>query len=157
MSYYAYVESLLRYGLVMWGNGTNMDRAFIAQKKCIRAISGLQPDDSCRPMFKRFGLLPLPCLYIYEVCVFVANNKHLFKSANDVNPRNRRDPHKLVLSDLPRLAKYNKNCLAMCVRIYNKIPSRFKTLNSRKFKTELHKWLNECNFYSLKDFMDVRC
>lgn len=156
MSYHAYVESLLRYGLIMWGNSTDFQRAFIAQKKCMRAICGLKPDDSCRPIFKKLGLLPLPSLYIYEICMFVMKNKQLFKTANDVNPRNRRDPYKLVLNDLPRLSKYNSNCLAMCVCIYNKIPRHFKALNTKLFKIKFHKWLLECSFYSLKEFIDKK-
>lgn len=32
MSYKAYVESVLRYGSVMWGNSTAVDRAFASQK-----------------------------------------------------------------------------------------------------------------------------
>lgn len=33
ITYRAYVESLLRYGLIIWGNSTDMHRAFVAQKK----------------------------------------------------------------------------------------------------------------------------
>ena len=154
MSYRAYVESLLRYGLIMWGNSTDNNRAFIAQKKCIRSICGLQSDDSCQPVFRKLGLLPLPSLYIYELCMFVAKNKNLFKSANEVSSRNRRDPHKLVLKDLPRLAKYNKNCLAMCVRTYNKVPSNLKTLTVRELKVQLYDWLAKCSFYNIKELLD---
>lgn len=85
MSYHAYVESVLRYGLIMWGNSTDQNRAFVAQKKCIRAIYGLQSDDSCRPIFQKLGLLPLPSLYIYEICMFVWKNKELFTKADDVS------------------------------------------------------------------------
>lgn len=157
ISYHAYVESILRYGVIVWGNSTDMTRAFIAQKKCIRAICGIKPDDSCRPMFKKLCLLPLPCIYIYEICIFVVKHVQLFKTANEICPRIRRDPFRLVQSDLPRLTKYNKNCLATCVRIYNKMPSHFKVLNIRLLKIALYKWLNECNFYSLKEFMDHKC
>lgn len=156
--YHAYVESVLRYGLVMWGNSTDQHRAFVAQKKCIRALYGLQPDESCKPVFEKLGLLPLPCLYIYEICMFVWKHKTLFKTANDICPRNRRDPYMLVLSNAPRLAKYNKNCLAMCVRIYNKLPGDFKLLNTKYcFKRKLSAWLSQNNFYSLKQFFDTKC
>lgn len=157
ISYHAYVESILRYGVIMWGNSTDTNRAFVAQKKCIRSICGLKPEESCRPMFKKLGLLPLPCIYIYEICVFVVKHIHLFKTANEICSRIRRDPFRLVQSDLPRLTKYNKNCLATCVRIYNKMPSHFKVLNIRLLKIALYKWLNEYNFYSLKEFMDYKC
>lgn len=152
--YHAYVESMLRYGLIMWGNSTDQNRAFVAQKKCIRAMYGIPPDESCRPIFKELGLLPLPSLYIYEICMFVMKHKKLFIIADDVNPRSRRDPLRLLLNDVARLTKFNKSCLVMCVHIFNKIPCHIKMLNVRSFKTQLYKWLKTCNFYSVQDFID---
>lgn len=156
MTYHAYIESLLRYGLVIWGNSTDMIRAFIAQKKCIRAMYGMHPEVSCQPIFKKLKLLPLPSLYIFEICMFVNKHKALFKTANDMNPRNRRDPQRLVLNDVPKLTKYNKSCLCNSVRIYNKLPNSIRNLNSRLFKIKLYNWLNTNNFYSLKEFMDKK-
>ena len=40
--YYAYVESSLRYGIVIWG-GSTLARLFTAQKRCVRAIVGAGP------------------------------------------------------------------------------------------------------------------
>lgn len=153
-AYHAYVESVLRYGLIIWGNSTDQNRAFVAQKKCIRAIYGLQPDDSCRPIFKKLDLLPLPSLYILEICLFVRRHIELFTRASDIHSRSRRDPYRLTLDVLPRLAKYNKNCMFMCVRVYNKIPNEFKMLNIRLFKIKLYKWLSTNSFYSVKEFLE---
>jgi hypothetical protein len=152
ISYHAYVQSILRYGLVMYGNGTDRDRAFVAQKKCIRAICGIRPDESCKQFFKKLNLLPLPCLYIYEMCLFVRKHIHLFKKASDMYPRNTRNPDRLVLEDIPRLAKYTKSSLCMAVKIFNKIPNDLKTLRIGLFKTKLFDWLNMCGFYDLQGF-----
>lgn len=154
MSYRAYVESSLRYGLIVWGNSTDHNRAFIAQKKCVRAIQGIPPDVSCRPLFKKLGLLPLPSLYVYETCMFVRKHKYLFRTAADVSSRNRRDKFRLVLDEFPRSTKYSKSCLAMVVRIYNKLPCKLKLLNGRQFKIHLFKWLNDNNFYSIKEYFE---
>lgn len=115
LCYRAYVESVLRYGLMTWGNCTDWHRVFVAQKKCIRAICGIFPDESCKPIFKNLGLLPLPSLYLCEVCNFVHQHRDLFSKACDVqNTRVRRDKHKLVLRNVPKTCKYSKSCLAMC-------------------------------------------
>ncbi|KAF9822700.1 hypothetical protein SFRURICE_016906 [Spodoptera frugiperda] len=132
---------------------TEHNRAFIAQKKCIRAIYGIPPDESCKPIFKKLGLLPLPSLYIYEMCMFVKKHQDLFKTAEEVCSRSRRDQYTLVLDELPRCTKYNKNCIAMCVRVYNNLPKTLKELNCRLFKFKLYKWLNENNFYSIKEYL----
>ena len=36
--YYAYVESSLRYGLVIWGGSSHVSRLFVAQKRCVRVL-----------------------------------------------------------------------------------------------------------------------
>ncbi|KAF9801431.1 hypothetical protein SFRURICE_013211 [Spodoptera frugiperda] len=154
----AYVESCLRYGLIFWGNSTDQGRVFVAQKKCIRAIYGLPSDESCQPIFKKLGLLPLPSLYVYEVSMFVKKYIQLFKTIDEVNSRSRRDQHKhkLELEIIPRIVKYNKSCPAMCVCVFNKLPCVLKTLNCTLFKNKLYNLLSQNNFYSIKQFLDYR-
>lgn len=154
ISYRAYVESILRYGIVMWGNSTDIKRVFVAQKKCIRAICGVPADESCKPLFGRLGLLPLPSLYIFEMSVFVMQHKFLFLNAYDVRNRAQRNPHRLVYNDVPKSAKYSKSCIIMCVKIFNKLPNELKSLNINMFKNKLYKWLTENNFYSLQEFLE---
>lgn len=153
VSYHAYVESILRYGLLVWGNSTDFSRVFIAQKKCIRALGGIPPDESCKPLFKKFGLLPLPSLYILEVCMFVKKHYNLFKKACEINTRARRDPERLVLEFVPKSTKYNRNCVAMCIKVYNKVPKYLKSLNTSRFSVKLREWLRAKNYYSVDEFL----
>ncbi|KAG7309363.1 hypothetical protein JYU34_005318 [Plutella xylostella] len=150
-SYRAYIESILRYGIIIWGNSTNRKKAFIAQKKAIRAICGVPSDESCRTLFKKLGLLTLPSLYIFEICNFVNEHKELFKNSSELNSRPQRYPNKLVHSLIPK-TKYRKSCLSMCVQIFNNIPSELKPLNKSLFKKKLYNWLCEKNFYDISDF-----
>ncbi|KAI5637383.1 reverse transcriptase (RNA-dependent DNA polymerase) domain-containing protein [Phthorimaea operculella] len=76
-AYHGYVASVLKYGLLLWGNSTNIEQLFIAQKKCVRAICGKKPRESCVPLFKELGILPLPCLYILEV---YEDRKYIFSN-----------------------------------------------------------------------------
>lgn len=155
-TYHAYVASLLRYGIIIWGNSTDKNRLFVAQKKCIRAICGIPPGNSCRQAFTNLGLLPLPALYIYEICCFVKQNNDLFMKAKDINTRLKRYPERLILSIIPKSAKYNNNCTSMCVRIYNKVPYEMRNLTINAFKAKLYKWLIDINIYDLKEFFDRR-
>lgn len=153
-AYHGYVVSSLRYGLIIWGNSTNIHKLFIAQKKCVRAICGKGPRDSCVPLFQELGILPLPCLYIYEMATFVRSNIRLFKKTRDVYLRNVRDPDKLVYSTPPRLALYLRQCGQMCVKIYNKLPKLLKTMPNQIFKRKLLIWLKDKQYYSVNDFMN---
>lgn len=152
-AYHAYVASTLRYGLIFWGNSVNVHKAFIAQKKCLRAIYGIPPYQTCKPLFKELNLLTLPSLYIFEISKFVKNNIELFNKASDINPRNTRNPNKLVLNFVPRTTLYMKNCLNMCLKIYNKIPENLKMLNRPLFDKKLYAWLLEKSYYNINELI----
>lgn len=64
LAYHGYVASVLRYGIVIWGNSVDKDRAFKMQKKCIRSVCGARYRETCKPLFRKCKMLPLPCLYI---------------------------------------------------------------------------------------------
>lgn len=152
-AYFADVESVLRYGLILWGNSTDMQKAFIAQKKCVRAICGTIPNEPCRPLFKILKILPLPCLYIFEVAKFVKLNMHVFTHAKDIYPRNTRNGNRLVSTVTPNNSRFKKNCYWMCIQIYNKIPESIKQMPFNMFKTALYRWLLENMYYNIKDFL----
>jgi hypothetical protein len=45
--YFAYVHSIITYGLPFWGNAVNSKNVFIIQKRIIRAIMNVNPKISC--------------------------------------------------------------------------------------------------------------
>lgn len=153
-TYYAYVESVLRYGLLIWGNSVEINKAFIAQKRCVRAIGLLAPDEPCRPYFRHLNILPLPSLYIYEVAVFTYLNMDRFIKSKDITGRSNRDPNRLVLDVVPKSKRFLSNCYAMCATIFNSIPNDIKCLQQpSKFKKVLRQWLAKNAFYSVGELL----
>lgn len=152
-AYHGYVASNIAYGLILWGNGTDVHKVFVAQKKCIRAICGKGPFESCRPLFVKLGLLTVPCMYILEAFKFVNQHSELFKRAKDLYPRNTRDKDRLVLEFRPNTSLFQNNCYAMCIKIYNKIPNQFKCGPSKVITKKLRMWLTEKCFYSVREFL----
>lgn len=152
-AYYGYVESVLRYGVIVWGNSADINKAFLAQKKCIRAIAGVAPYISCKLLFQKFKILPLPCIYILEIVKFVKLNLSLFQKASDIYPRNTRRGDRLVHGHVPRTKMYFNNCYGMCIKIYNKLPEAIKCLPFRRFKKAVHELLLKECYYSVKEFL----
>ena len=154
ISYFAYVESVLRYGLLIWGNSTDINKAFVCQKKCIRAIYGVPPDTPCRPLFKKLNVLPLPCLYILNVAIFVKKYTYLFTQTKDiVVGRTLRNMKLLVHDECPKSESYARNCYSMCIKINNKIPDLLKELPVHRFRKSLRAWLMTHLFYSTREFL----
>lgn len=152
LAYNGYVSSLLRYCIVIWGNSVEVHRVFVAQKKCVRAICGASYLDSCRPLFKKLNVLPLPCLYIFESAVFVQNHKYIYLTNGDMKYRSERYKNKLYMPP-QRLTLFSKNCYCMSIRIYNHLPNTFTNLTINVFKKRLFNLLIDKLYYTINDFL----
>ncbi|KAG6449101.1 hypothetical protein O3G_MSEX005876 [Manduca sexta] len=151
-AYYGIVESHLRYGVIFWGNSTNKEIAFKAQKQCIRSMFRLKVNDSCKPYFKQYKILTLPCIYILEIAVFVKSNPGRFKRLADTVPRNRRDNSRLRLHSA-KTALTSNSVVCMAPVIYNKLPKALKDLNISIFKKQLRNFLVDKVYYNLTEFL----
>lgn len=152
-AYYGLVECVLRYGLIFWGNSTNKEIAFKSQKRCIRAMFGLQSTDSCKPIFTKYKILTLPSLYILETAIFVRNNPHLFPRMCDKVVRNRRNNTRLCLHPAKTTLLRN-SIVCMAPIIYNKIPDEYKTLNAKLFKMKFKRFLIDKCYYNINAFLN---
>jgi hypothetical protein len=64
----------MKYGIIFGGNSLNSKMIFTLQKRTVRIIAGVKPRNSCRNLFMRLEMLPLPCEYIFTLMNFVVNN-----------------------------------------------------------------------------------
>jgi hypothetical protein len=65
MIYFAYVNSIMEYGIIFWGDSPNSINIFRVQKQIIRVIVNVKTRDSCRDLFKNLKILPMYSQYIY--------------------------------------------------------------------------------------------
>lgn len=148
-AYHGLVASCLRYGIMFWGNATGKETAFIAQKRCVRAICNLQKTDSCAPYFKDLKILTLPCMYIYESVLFVRRN--LLKYSR-VSSLRRADKLNLIPS---KTALFQKSIFTMGPKLYNKLPKCIKAAETiNLFKKMLFKLLIDKAYYSIEEFLN---
>jgi hypothetical protein len=52
MIYFSYVNSVMTYGIIFWGNSPNSIHIFRLQKKIIKIITNSRCRDSCRELFR---------------------------------------------------------------------------------------------------------
>lgn len=154
LAYYGIVDTHLRYGVIFWGNSTDRELAFRAQKRCIRAMFNLKQYDSCRPYFRKYNILTLPSLYMLEIALFVKNNRNIFMRQSDRVVRNRRDDD-IVTRARYKTALLKKSVICMAPLIYNKIPKEIRKNNINMFKKQFKTYLLEKCYYSVNEFLDI--
>lgn len=148
--YHSYVGSIIRYGILLWGNSSDMHRAFVAQKKCLRAIWEMEQVESCRPVFKKHKILTLPSLYILETVMFVRKHYSFFEQRDNSNRRVA--TQRPLVMPRPRLELYKRNCAYMTCKIYNKLPTFLLEQYGDMFQKALKDWLLVNCFYSIEEF-----
>jgi len=70
MVYFAYIHSIISYGIILRGNQPLSDRIFKIPKRLIRIIMSSRTRHSSRELFKKLEILPLYSQYIYSVSIF---------------------------------------------------------------------------------------
>ncbi len=133
-------------------------QTFRLQKRIVRIISKSNPRDSCKSLFINLGILPLPCLLIYESVVFVKNDLlkggNIFSANADFykyNTRRSNHIHQVAVST----AHYKKFTYNSCTLLYNTSPEDIKRLNSiEKFKSQVKSFLLQNCFYTIRDYTE---
>jgi len=151
--YYGFFQSLMVYGVTLWGNSPAAQDVLILQKKALRTMKGVKNSESCVPIFKEFNIMTLPCLYIYYCVVNVKENLHAYKKRHEVHHHETRERYKL---DLPciRLQKSKINFRYMKIILFNKLPEAGWTVQINRFKSVMWSWLVNKTFYSVNEFLD---
>jgi hypothetical protein len=94
MVYYAYFYSIVRYGIIFWGNSSYTIHVFRLQKRVVRIISGISNRNSCRQIFTTLKILPLLSIYIYSLVCFVVVNMDQYYFVSDIHNRDTRQAFK---------------------------------------------------------------
>jgi len=90
--YYAYFHSVIKYGIIFWGNSSNSGKIFTLQEQIIRLMAGAPTRTSCRSLFKQLEMLPDPCHYILSLMNLIINSQeivHINSSIHSINTRNK--------------------------------------------------------------------
>jgi hypothetical protein len=140
--YFAYFHSIMKYGIIFWGNSPNSKMIFTLWKRTVRIIGYVKSRNSCRNLFMRLEILPLPCEYIFTLMNFVVNNQEHFQtnsSIHSVNTRNRDHLHRPTTN----LLRFQKSVYYAVIKIFNSLPSNLRSLMNKKaqFKVALKRYL----------------
>lgn len=155
VAYHAHIHSRLRYGIVLWGNASDVSDVVIMQKRCLRNIFGMRKTDSCRNLFKKLSILTVIGTYIYEASVFVKTYPELFQLCIREHNYETRQRDNLI-DRKPNFSYIQKNAHSSVIKIFNKIPLNVRQLPLKEFKYKLRRLLNERTYYSMDEFYSDR-
>ena len=152
--YYANFESHLRYGILLWGSDSNIEKIFKIQKRAIRIITRKGPREHCRKLFQYLKCLTLPSLYILECLIYVKQNLEIIplnKSIHGYNTRNKDNTH----INSCKLTLTKKSPQNVSLTLYNKLPLEIKDEdNINKFKNKVKELLLRKAYYSTVEFLE---
>ena len=97
MAYFAYFHSIIRYGNIFWGNSTISCKVFKLQKRVIRIIYGAEQRASCRGLFWKLEILPVPCQYILSLMLFIIDNPNNFQTGLEIHGLHTRSKNQLFI------------------------------------------------------------
>ena len=157
MLYYAQVESVLRYGVSLWGYSTKSLEVFLKQKRIIICIAGVSQRTSCKELFKQYNIfiLTFPGLYIFEICLHIYKNRDNYLNCADVHFINTRNTHKYYIPPYRSQTMY-KSPNVVGLKMFNALPPDIKmSVGANQFKSKLKKFLISKCFYRVDELVPV--
>lgn len=150
-AYYAFVESHIRYGLIIWGSYSgNLQRTLILQKRAIRSLANLEHNQSCREAFVTLGILTVPALYLYETILHADRLK--LQTLEDVHNHHTRHASRYVLPH-HRTALFEKKPSYAGRKFKNLLPENLQGLTGKTLQTPLKDFFIKKPIYSIEEFM----
>jgi len=155
MIYFAYIHSLLGYGVGFWGNYTESVKLFKLQKRAIKLMTGTNVRTFCRPLFPMLGIMTLPSHYIFSLMRFMSRNLKFYTFNSTVHNYNTRN--RILLHDPSSLLTiYQKGLHYESVGVLNKLPHNIAELisHNKSFLIKLKKYLLGKAYYSIGEYMN---
>jgi hypothetical protein len=117
--------------MIFWGNSVSVDKVFKLQKRIVRIMAVVGSRCSCRGLFKRLDILPVPSQYIFSLMTFVVYNLGSFQTnsfVHGLSTRNKTQLHRPVAN----LPCFQRGASYAAVKIFNSLPTSISNLRHDK-------------------------
>lgn len=153
--YYAHFYSRIAYSILFWGSSSQSIKVFRMQKRALRNIAGVNKNHSCTNLFREYKLLTVPCIFIYEILLFVKCNYSSFLTNNFNHNYDTRNSNALVIPQ-HNLSVYETNPVYVGIKFFNKLPNYIKGIRGlTQFKNSLFNFLVDHCFYDVSEYISI--
>lgn len=153
-SYFAFFQSHIRYGLLIWGGSNKIQSVLIVQKNAIRVMSSAAFNAHCRPLFIKLQILTVVNLYIFDAVMYTFKRKANHVTRSDIHLHDTRNKHLLDI-EFYRLEKTKNMYIVLGPKFVNHLPKYVQELDLDQCKNRLYDWLILNPFYSFKEFFSI--
>ena len=153
MIYYSLVESIINYGLVVWGYArkTAMSALEVAQKYVIKIMYFKNKRYPTGLLFQESGLFNLEQLYIKSIVRYMLKNQ-CYKNMLQHNLNTRNVANNNVFVPAMSHSATQRHICFVGPKLYNVLPLQFKNKSYTKVKQKLKNWILETRI-SLSSFL----
>lgn len=147
MVYYSLVESILDYGIIVWGGAckTVLSSLNVAQKYIIKIMMFKNKRYPSDLLFKESKLLTLHQLYVRRIIRFMLTSQNYkYEIGHSLHTRNATKCNLGLSSVIHVSAKRHISFVGP--RVYNALPNSLRTKPYKNVKTQIHNWLVETQF-----------
>lgn len=152
-SYFSFFQSILTYGIILWGNSSSVHDILILQKKAMRVISGATYKAHCKPLFRELKIMTVINLYIYYVLLYTKKKLPETKRRENVHGYNTRRT-RCIYTPYHRLSKTINSYELTGHKLFNKLPQSVQELPEQAYKQTLYDWLVAHPFYEVNEYLN---
>jgi hypothetical protein len=152
--YYAHFQSIMNYGIILWGHSSRCQRLFRLQKKVIRLLDRAKKRDSCKSLFVQLKILSLSSLYVYRCLEYVMHKRSSVDRAQDVYQHDTRHRTDLYLP-CDRLTKSIKHFEYLSPKFYNAIERTVREQPTKVFLAIVKNFLINNALYDYNEFLEL--
>jgi hypothetical protein len=107
-----------------------------------RIITNCRSRDSCRKLFKKLKILPLPSQYVFSLLLFVLKKREQFKFNSEIHSINTRYNNNFHYP-ICNLTVFQKGTCYFGIRVFNNLPSSIKDLahDTKPFRFALKRFI----------------
>ena len=145
-------QSLIRYSIILWGGERQNVKVLEYKKVSFVQLNGCIKESFVGQFLKswrfsqRLHYISLRCWSTQKSNMYLRRNSDIY----EYNTRRKQDFHVPTCNT----SLFNRSVINMGIRLYNKMPTRIKQLDSlRDFKRKLKLFLLDRPFYSLNEFI----
>jgi hypothetical protein len=127
--------SIIKDGIISWGNSSNSGKIFTLLKKMVRIMAVAQPRTSCRCLVKQLEILLVPCQYILSLMNLIINYQEILQtdlSMHNINIQNKHHLHRPSAN----LSCFQKSTFYAAIKYFNILPPSVTVLKNDKAKVK---------------------